>query len=90
VQDVLIQVLHRVREVHKERPDLILAGWKQVVGSGMSQMTEAVSFSEGILVVKVKNSTVHSLLQYEKRRLLQEMRKKFPRTEMKKIVFRVG
>lgn len=91
LQDILPTVLREVNQLHAERPDLVLSGWQQVVGPNLEGMTEAVSFFEGVLLVKVKNSTLHSLLhQYEKRRLLRELRQKFPRVDIKNIVFRVG
>lgn len=84
-------VLSKVSQVHQERPDLILASWPEVIGSKLAQMTEAVSFIEGVLLVKVKNSTLHSLLSHhEKTRLLNNLRYKFPNVSIKTIQFRIG
>ena len=54
-------------------------------------MTQAVAFADGVLVVKVKNSTLHSLLsQNDKLRILTMLRQKFPRVEIHNICFRIG
>lgn len=91
VTDVLPRVLQRIGAVYKERPDLIFAAWPEIVGAKIAPMTEAVSFEEGILTVRVKNSTLYSLLRTRERpRLLNSLRQKFPRTEIKTIVFRIG
>lgn len=89
--DLLPSVLARIGENYQQRPDLILAIWPELIGPKLSTMTQAISFQDGVLMVKVKNSTLHSLLnQHEKFRLLNLLRKKFPHTEIKNILFRMG
>ena len=89
--DLLPRVLAKVGEVYQQRADLILAMWPDIIGTKLAAMTQAVSFADGILVVKVKNSTLHSLLsQHEKLRLLNLLRQKFPNVEIKNIYFRMG
>ena len=46
----------------QDRPDLILLAWAEIIGEKLSPMTTAVSFINGILTVKVKNSSLYSLL----------------------------
>lgn len=84
-------VLARIGDSFKERPDLVLASWPEVIGARLAPMTQAVSFQDGILVVKVSNSTLHSLLnQYEKGRVLASLRQKFPRVNIINVIFRIG
>jgi predicted nucleic acid-binding Zn ribbon protein len=91
LQDLLPTVLSRVGEAYKERPDLVLAAWKQVVGPQLAPMTEAVSFVDGVLLVKVKNSSLYGLLrQYERPKLLKKLRERFPQTRILNIIFRAG
>jgi hypothetical protein len=91
IQRLLPGLLNGITEVYKDRPDLILAAWPQVIGEKLAPMTSAVSFEEGLLVVKVKNSTLYSLLsQHERGRLLQCLRKKFPSVVIRNIIFRMG
>jgi hypothetical protein len=88
---LLPHLLGQIGAMHRERPDLILAAWPQIIGDKFAPMTQAVSFNEGILVVKVKNSTLYSLLaQHEKKRLLKCLREQFPAAVIKQIVFRLG
>lgn len=91
ITDLLPRVLAKIGERCQQRPDLILAMWPDIIGVKLAAMTQAVSFVDGVLVVKVKNSTLHSLLsQYEKLRLLHLLRQKFPNAEIKNIYFRIG
>lgn len=91
MNDLLPSVLSQIHDVYQQRPDLILAIWPTLIGPKLAGMTQAVSFHDGFLLVKVKNSTLHSLLsQHEKPRLLSILRQKFPQVQIKTIVFRIG
>lgn len=70
---------------------MILAGWSQVIDEKWRAMTQAISFEKGVLMVKVKNAALYSLLvQQERNNLLRRMQDKFPEAELKNIVFRIG
>jgi hypothetical protein len=91
MSELLPAVLSQIGKVYVQRPDLILAAWPDVIGPKLAPMTQAVSFIDGILVVKVKNSTLHSLLsQNDKPGILNVLRKKFPDVLIKTIYFRIG
>jgi predicted nucleic acid-binding Zn ribbon protein len=91
LKDLLPKVFSEISKSYRERPELILALWSEVIGEKLAPMTQAVSFSEGVLTVKVKNSTLHSLLvQHEKAKLLKKLREKVPSTEIRNIIFRIG
>ena len=88
---LLTGVLTKVSEVYQERPDLVLASWPEVIGPRLSAMTQALSFTNGVLVVLVKNSTLHSLLnQNDKPRILQVLRQRFPKIQIHNVLFRIG
>lgn len=91
VSDLLPLVLSSLNEAYQDRPDLILAAWPDVIGQKLAGMTSAVSFQDGVLTVKVKNSTLHSLLyQHDKMKILNSLRSKFPKVYFKNVVFRIG
>lgn len=91
IGDLIPLVLGSISDVYQDRPDLILAAWPGIVGPAFSTMTQAVSFHEGVLTVKVKNSTLFSLLnQNDKPRLLSSVRKKFPNVTIYNIIFKMG
>ena len=91
VGQVLPAVLAKIEDSFKDRPDLILASWPDIIGPKLAPMTHAESFINGILTVKVKNSTLHNLLsQYEKGRILANLRSKFPRVNIQNVNFRIG
>ncbi|MBB64551.1 MAG: hypothetical protein CMO81_05760 [Waddliaceae bacterium] len=89
--EVLPLVLQGIARHHKDRPDVILAAWPEIIGSPLASMTQALSFVDGILTVRVKNSTLYSLLtQRDKPRILHRLRSKFPKVEIRNISFRMG
>lgn len=91
LKDLASSALAEIEMKKKRRPDLVVAGWGEVVEKKWSSMTEAISFEKGTLVVKVKNAALYSLLvQQEKPRLLSQLQKKFPDAGLKNIVFRIG
>jgi hypothetical protein len=91
MKDLLPKVLSQMGAIHRDRPDLMIAAWPQIIGEKLASMTKAICFEKGILVVKVSNSTLYSLLsQYERGRLLKNLREKFPSVEIKNIHFRSG
>lgn len=82
----LKKIQHGVLEDHR----VIFNAWFEVVGPRLAPMTEPVSFEKGNLFIKVKNATLHSILAgAEKKRLLDEMRKKLPGVKVNALVFRI-
>ena len=70
---------------------LVLNAWAAVVGPAVAGMTRAIDFSQGILTVKVTNSSLYALLRNrEKSRVLCLLRKKFPNVTIQDILFRMG
>ena len=91
MSELLSVVLTDIGEVYEERPDLVLASWPEVIGQKLAHMTQAVSFIDGVLLVKVRNSTLYSLLnQHDRPKILNSLRQKFPKIPIKNIVFRIG
>ncbi|MEC7839479.1 MAG: DUF721 domain-containing protein [Chlamydiota bacterium] len=91
LEEVLPQVLSAVDEAFNERPDRIISAWPDIIGPKLAPMTKVDSYHEGILYVIVKNSTLHSLLsQHDRPKLLQKLKQKFPKHNIRNIVFRMG
>ena len=91
VGDLLSSALSSLSHIYQDRGDLILAAWPEVIGPKLAGMTQAVSFREGVLTVKVRNSTLHSLLScHDKNKILAALKQKFPKTLIQNIVFRIG
>ena len=89
--DLLPKFLNSIGALHRDRPDLIVAAWPDIIGAKLAPMTKAVSFENGVLTVKVNNSTLYSLLsQHERGKLLKCLREKFPSVGIKNIHFRIG
>lgn len=91
VSELLPGVLSNIGENYQDRPDLVLAAWPEVIGMPLASMTQAISLIEGVLLVKVRNSTLHSLLnQHDKSKILYSLRQKFPKVVINNILFRIG
>lgn len=91
IRELLPKLLQKLAQTQEKRPDLVLAAWPEIIGERGSALTQAVSFSDGILCVKVRNSTLLSLLsQHEKGRLLRLLKERFPQFEFRNILFRIG
>jgi hypothetical protein len=91
IKDLLAPILEQVENSTQDRPQELLKAWKEMVGDKISTMTQAVSYMDGTLLVKVENSTLYSLLSlHEKPRLLKQMQEAFPHLKVKKITFRMG
>jgi hypothetical protein len=91
LSQLLPRFLKEVSKSTQKRPDLLLAAWPEVIGEKLAPMTRAVSFEQGILLVKVKNSTLYSLLsQHEKGRLLKGLKERFPHAGIRDLLFRAG
>jgi len=70
--------------------ELICSSWAELIGHKLSSMAEPLSFEQGLLVVNVKNSTLYSLLEtYEKPKLLERLRRRFPTLTIKSLIFRL-
>ncbi|HAZ15321.1 MAG TPA: DUF721 domain-containing protein [Parachlamydiales bacterium] len=91
IDELLPKVLGEIHETHRMRPDLVLIFWPEVLGGRFAALTKAISFQDGILTVRVSNSTLLSLLsQHEKPRLLKKLRERFPQFAFRNICFRMG
>ncbi len=44
MKDLLPKVLNEINMIHRDRPDLILAAWPQIIGDKLAAMTKAVAF----------------------------------------------
>ncbi len=83
--------LKKVTATCDQRCDLVLLAWPEIIGEKLAPMTKAHRLYEGVLEVKVSNSTLLSILTYkEKRILLKKIKEKFPKTDIKDIRFRIG
>jgi hypothetical protein len=91
VAGLLTGALAEITEQFQERPDLLLLAWPEIIGPRLAGMAQAVSFKDGILTVKVNNSTLHSLLsRHDKYRLLAILQQKFPKIPVTNIIFKIA
>ena len=91
VGELLPRLLQAVRSKQAQRPDLLIAAWPEVIGAGLAAMTEALSFEEGVLVVKVRNAVLYSqLCSRDKQAIVTMLRRRFPKTEVRDIWFKLS
>jgi hypothetical protein len=86
--DLLPDMLAEVGRKRGDRSEEIFSFWKELMGEKMAPLTEPISFADGILTVKVKSSTLYSLLVTQERpRLLGRLQEKF---SIRNLAFRAG
>lgn len=91
VDDLLEGYLQKISPKWLQEKDEVFKAWFAIIGKRLGSFTEPISFENGVLIVKVTNQTLYSLLcTQEKPRLLREMAKKFSKTRVKNILFRIG
>ncbi|MBS0634675.1 MAG: DUF721 domain-containing protein [Verrucomicrobia bacterium] len=92
LNDLLPKVMANVEAKFNQKPQILLDAWPQIVGKELAPMTRADRFDEGVLHVKVKNSTLLSLLSnpHDKKRLIELIRKKISGISIRNIEFRIG
>jgi hypothetical protein len=92
LSDVAPCVMQSISIHYAEKPQLVLDTWPQIVGREFAPLTKATQFKEGILEVRVKNSSLMSLLQNpaDKKRIIEAFRARIPGIVLKNIIFRIG
>jgi len=89
IEELLPQWIARISKKKHEPVKDLLRAWPGIVGEKVARYTEAISFIEGVLVVKVKSSVLYSVLcQSEGPRLVALMQEQF--SMVQKITFRRG
>lgn len=88
IQDLLPGLLAEMGRKTEDPREEVFRTWFALMGEKMAPLTEPLSLADGVLTVKVKSSTLYSLLcLHEKPRLLKQMQEKF---SIRNIIFRVG
>jgi predicted nucleic acid-binding Zn ribbon protein len=65
--------------------------WAEAVGSQGARHTRVAGLRRGVLEVSVDNSVLlHELENYQKRRLLEQLRRRLPGTTITNLRFRAG
>jgi hypothetical protein len=69
----------------------LVDNWPHIVGEHVGHLTKPLFIKQKVFYIAVKNATLYSLLnQYEKKRLTQIIKEKFPHLDLAKIVFKMG
>lgn len=91
LKHLLPKFLRQIEKNHLQRHDLILDYWPKVIGERLAFMTKAETFVDGILTIKVRSSSLLSVLaQNERANLLKKLRAKFPSINIRNIRFHIG
>lgn len=92
LQELLPEALACIRKSGRDGSGSnVIDAWPDVIGPKMASMTKVLSFERGVLTVAVRSSSLYSLLcQHEKPRLLRMMQERFPKNQVRDIVFRIG
>ncbi len=90
--DLLQNILTKIEAKFNGKPQMLLDEWPKIIGPELAPMARAERFDEGVLYVKVKNSTLLSLLSnpHDKKRLIENIKQKLSGISIRNIVFRIG
>lgn len=89
--DSLIEGLKKRFKLEEARPqDVIMAHWKQIIGERHSHRCCPHSLTNGVLVIKVSNSVMRNELEFQKRKILDNVRQIAGCSEVMDIVFKAG
>lgn len=88
--DLLPKTLQNIEQRYSAQPDLMIAAWPSFIGPQIAPLTKAVSFVDGILTVRVSNSTLYSLLVHDRGRLLARLKQRFPRAALHHLCLKLG
>jgi predicted nucleic acid-binding Zn ribbon protein len=91
IGDLLWQVVRQIERTHAAAAAEVLGAWPEIAGPHISAYSRAERFSDGVLTVKVKSSTLLNALRHgEKERLLADLQKKLPEANIRELTFRIG
>lgn len=89
--DLLPKILCSIEKKYKSNPSNVVESWPKIIGSKLAPMTQVVGLVDGVLTVKVKSSTLYSLLNnYEKDKLLEKLQSNFSEKIIQKLCFKLG
>ena len=91
IKHLLPSILTGISNKLEDNPIQISTIWQEIVGDKIARLTEVIELNNGVLKVKVDNSTLYSLLvEHEKQRLLKVLQKRLPKLRIKILLFRIG
>ena len=92
LDDLLSSVMQKLSSLYKFQPSVVLDLWPKIVGERLAPFTTATRYEDGVLYIKVKNSTLLSLLSnpVDKQRIYEAVKTAVPGIVLKNIVFRIG
>lgn len=65
--------------------------WNEAVGAAQAAQTRVSTLRRGVLEIVVNNAVLlQELAHYQKRQLLQELRRRLPNTTLTDLRFRIG
>ncbi len=92
LSDLLPSIMQKLSPLYKSQPQVVLDSWPEIVGEKLALFTSATRFEDGVLYVKVKNSTLLSLLSnpVDKQKIHEAVKAAVPGIVLNNIVFRIG
>jgi len=90
IQGLLQDSMLTIEKTYLQKPNRILEKWPEIIGEKLAPMTEAVAFKNKVLYVRVKSSTLYSLLcKHEKQKLLNILQDIFTKETIEDIRFTI-
>jgi len=91
LKDLLPLYLNKIDKKKSKNEKQIILDWPNIIGDRLAPMTKAIEIKNKVLIVKVNNSTLHSLLStYEKEKILNAINEKYSKNIIRDVFFRIG
>ena len=89
--DLLGPVFQNISSIYSNHLENFIRDWPKILGKDYASMTEIIGYKKGILIIKVKNSSLYSLLYHHKKQeILKQIYKNYPKWDVKDITFKMG
>lgn len=91
IHSLLPKVLKNIQKKIGVSEEVIMQAFVSVLGDKFAPMISSVRLEDGVLYVKVKNAALNSVIAgYERNRIIQEVRKALPGTQIQRIYCAIG
>jgi predicted nucleic acid-binding Zn ribbon protein len=88
--NVIAQLMARKGYGQQQAAEELSSVWKNIVGENFCAQTQVGLIRLGVLEVIVASSVLIQRLEFEKKRLLAELKRHLPNNQLKDIRFRIG
>lgn len=88
--EVIAQLMARKGYNQQQSANEIADVWNRIAGEKLAQQTIVGNIRRGVLEINVANSMLIQRLEFDKKKLLAELKQQLPQTKLTNLRFRLG